>query len=70
MSAPRMSRSAIIACMDAIALEIASKIADYKALESRLELLRREVAPYEDRPPYVDTHELIGNAFTRRRRVS
>lgn len=62
-----MTRSDILACMDALALEIASKIADYKRLEAEVASLREQVKPSEDHPRNLDTHEMVSRLIPRRR---
>lgn len=69
-----MKRSEIIACIDTLALELASKIADhqrfasaYQHMSDELEALRRRIMPGEDHPRNLDTHELVSSVLGRRR---
>ena len=65
-----MRRREILACMDALALEIAGKIADYKRAQVDLENLRAQVKPAENLPRNFDTHELVSQRLGGRRRTA
>lgn len=62
-----VTRSEILACVDAIALEVAGKIAEYERIQKELERLRAQVAPAENIPRKLDTHEMVSRLIPRRR---
>ena len=64
---PNIKRSEILACLDAIALEVADKIQDYKRIRDDVERLRSQVLNREDVPRNIDTHELVSQRFGARR---
>lgn len=63
----RLNRREMLACIDAIALEVASKIADYTRIQDDVERLRSQVLNREDVPRNIDTHELVSQRFGARR---
>lgn len=61
----RMTRSQLIACLDAVASECTTKAAEYQHLLETVENLRAQVALQRDEsvPRYLDTHEMVSSRF-------